>query len=214
MVNIYCNLRDIIVTHKDLTERAKSGHPQKIHLSLTNFVDKGFYDNLVDELAKKSNSEEKIQVEEIKKESILAEKEEILNKKNIKLGLGKVSKEEAVSYAGKLLFESGYVGEDYIQGMLNREKKADTYLEYNIAIPHGEIEVKESIKKTGIVVLQYPEGIDYGNGNIVKLLIGIAAKGDDHIEMLAKLSNIFDEEEEAEKLVNSNDVDYIYGKLI
>ena len=48
----------------------------------------------------------------------------------------------------------------------------------------------------------------------MKLLIGIAAKGDDHIEMLAKLSNIFDEEEEAEKLVNSNDVDYIYGKLI
>ena len=205
---------DIIVTHKDLTERAKSGHPQKIHLSLTNFVDKGFYDNLVDELAKKSSSEEKIQVEEIKTEKVLVEKEKILNKKNIKLGLGKVSKEEAVSYAGKLLFESGYVGEDYIQGMLNREKKADTYLEYNIAIPHGEIEVKESIKKTGIVVLQYPEGIDYGNGNIVKLLIGIAAKGDDHIEMLAKLSNIFDEEEEAEKLVNSNDVDYIYGKLI
>ena len=132
---------------------------------------------------------------------------------NIKLGLSSVSKEEAIKYAGQLLRNGGYVEEGYINGMLGREKLVSTYLDHNIAIPHGEADVKEKVKKTGIVVLQYPQGIDYGDGNTVKLLIGIAGKGNEHIDVIAKLAGILDDEAEAEKLVNSTDADYVYNCL-
>ena len=97
--------------------------------------------------------------------------------------------------------------------MLKRESLVSTYLDHNIAIPHGEADVKEKVKKTGIVILQYPQGIDYGNGNIVKLVIGIAGKGNEHIDLIAKLAGILDEDEEVEKLVNSTDANYIYECL-
>ena len=140
-------------------------------------------------------------------------KEEILKITNIKLGLASVSKEEAIKSAGELLKNSGYVEAEYIDGMLKRESLVSTYLDHNIAIPHGEADVKEKVKKTGIVILQYPQGIDYGNGNIVKLVIGIAGKGNEHIDLIAKLAGILDEAEEVEKLVNSTDANYIYECL-
>lgn len=108
---------------------------------------------------------------------------------------------------------AGYVEEAYIQGMLDREKLVSTYLDYGIAIPHGEAEVKEKVKKTGIVVLQYPQGIDYGDGNTVNLIIGIAGKGNEHIDIIAKLAGILDDEDEAKKLVNATDSKYIYNCL-
>ena len=43
---------DMIITHQDLTARAKSVAPDKIHLSLTNFVDGDFYDEVVNKLKK------------------------------------------------------------------------------------------------------------------------------------------------------------------
>ena len=127
--------------------------------------------------------------------------------------MASVSKEEAVRNAGELLKNSGYVEAEYIDGMLKRESLVSTYLDHNIAIPHGEAEVKEKVKKTGIVVMQYPQGIDYGDGNIVKLIIGIAGKGNEHIDIIAKLAGILDEEDEAEKLVNTTDANYIYECL-
>ena len=127
--------------------------------------------------------------------------------------MASVSKEEAIRNAGELLKNSGYVEVEYIDGMLKRESLVSTYLDHNIAIPHGEGIVKEKVKKTGIVVLQYPQGIDYGDGNIVKLLIGIAGKGNEHIDIIAKLAGILDEEQEAEKLVNATDANYIYECL-
>lgn len=127
--------------------------------------------------------------------------------------MASVSKEEAIKSAGELLRNAGYVEEAYIQGMLDREKLVSTYLDHGIAIPHGEAEVKEKVKKTGIVVLQYPQGIDYGNGNIVKLIIGIAGKGNEHIDVIAKLAGILDDDGEAEKLVNTTDSKYVYNCL-
>jgi PTS system mannitol-specific IIC component len=43
---------DMIITHQDLTARAKSVAPGKVHLSLSNFVDGDFYDEVVSKLKK------------------------------------------------------------------------------------------------------------------------------------------------------------------
>lgn len=116
----------------------------------------------------------------------------ILKYCNIRLGLDSVSKEEVIKMAGMLLYENGYVGEEYIEGMLARERDVSTFMGRGIAIPHGENAVKDSVKKSGIVVLQFPNGVDFGTG-IAHLVIGIAGKGDEHLAILANIAIALDE---------------------
>ena len=116
----------------------------------------------------------------------------ILKYCNIKLGLDSVSKEEAIKMAGTLLYESGYVEKEYIESMLIRERDVSTFMGRGIAIPHGENMAKDSVKKSGIVVLQFPNGVDFGNGTAY-LVIGIAGKDDEHLAILANIAIALDE---------------------
>lgn len=137
----------------------------------------------------------------------------ILNKKYIKMNLPSVTKEEAIKAAGSLLVKGGYVKENYIEYMLQREKECKTSIGNYVAIPHGIAKSKEEIMKSGIVVLQYPDGIDY-DGDIVKLVIGIAGKNDEHLEILGNIAEIISDEKEVEKLVQTKDLEEIYQRFI
>ena len=48
-------------------------------------------------------------------------------------------------------------------------------------------------------MLQYPEGIDYA-GETAYLIIGIAGVGDAHLDILARLSSILEDEAVLERL--------------
>lgn len=139
--------------------------------------------------------------------------EEILKKENILVNLPSESKEEAIRRAGGLLQSLGYVNSNYTNGMLARENVHTTYLDNEVAIPHGVEEVKHEVIKAGIVVLLYPNGIDYGDGNTAKLLIGIAAQNNEHIDVISKLAIIIDDEQKIADLISSNDVETVYGYL-
>ena len=133
---------------------------------------------------------------------------ELLNEKNILLNLENESKEEAIIRAGNLLFNNGYVGYEYINSMLEREKRISTYIGYGVAMPHGTEFGKEQVKRAGIVVLQYPEGINFG-GQKAYLLIAIAAKGEEHLEILSNIAQALGDVEAIENLKttkNSKDV--------
>lgn len=124
----------------------------------------------------------------------------ILNKNNILLNVASESKTEAITRVGNLLAENGYVKEQYIEGMQLREESLTTYVGNGIAIPHGMPEYMQYIEKSGIVVAQYPAGIDFGEGNQAYILIGIAGKNDEHIEILASIALVCQEEENVIKL--------------
>ena len=62
-------------------------------------------------------------------------------------------------------------------------------------------------------MLLYPNGIDYGDGNTAKLLIGIAAQNNEHIDVISKLAIIIDDEQKIADLISSNDVETVYGYL-
>ncbi|MDD7305700.1 MAG: PTS sugar transporter subunit IIA [Peptoniphilaceae bacterium] len=115
-----------------------------------------------------------------------------LEDKNIFLNLESESKEAAIRRAGEKLVEMGSVDKDYIDFMLEREKVATTYMGLGIAIPHGVNEAKKSIKKSGIVFLQYPNGVDFGDEKAY-LVIGIAGKDDEHLEILSSVAIKIDE---------------------
>ena len=133
-------------------------------------------------------------------------------KENVVVGLPSVTKEEAIKAAGELLFKSGYVDKPYIEGMLARERDISTYIGKGIAIPHGENAVKQHVKKTGIVVMQYPQGVEFADGNIAHLIVGIAGKGDDHLVIIQNLATITIDysDEDLEKAYNTKDPQVLF----
>ncbi|MFD1451166.1 MULTISPECIES: PTS sugar transporter subunit IIA [Oceanobacillus] len=138
---------------------------------------------------------------------------EILSTENIELGVQVSSKEEAVRYVGGILLNNGYVKENYIDKMLEREEIATTFMGNSLAIPHGTEDAKKEVLATGLSVVTVPDGVDFGDGNIVKLLIGIAGKGDEHLEILSQIAIICSEEENVEKLIQASSKEEIITLL-
>ena len=135
-----------------------------------------------------------------------------MDKNGIKLGLKSVSKEEAIRAAGELLVEQGCVEPAYVDAMLDREKLVTTYMGMGLAIPHGTTQAKGTVKKTGIVFTQYPDGVDFGDEK-AQLVIGIAGIGDEHLDLLSKIADTLDDEEVLEKMKTTTDVDWILKTL-
>jgi len=198
---------DIVITHRDLTDRARQHAANAKHISLTNFLDNSLYDNLVSELV--SAQEAVIKKPETAAETSSGASSLKLSNENIFLGLKPGAKEEIIKFAGEKLVSLGYVEPEYVQGMLEREKLVSTYLGESIAVPHGTIETKQYVKKTGIVFCQFPEGIQWGEeeDDLAKLVIGIAAQGDEHIQVITAITNALDDEEAIECLKTTTNPD-------
>lgn len=123
-----------------------------------------------------------------------------------------MSKEDAITAAGELLTELGYVDAAYIPAMLEREKIVTTYIGLGLAIPHGTTHDDDVIKKTGIVLLQYPDGIDFGEEK-AQLVIGIAGMGGEHMEVLAKVCTALEDPAILEKMKTTDDKEWILKQL-
>lgn len=96
--------------------------------------------------------------------------------------------------------------------MLDREKSFSVAIGSHVAIPHGTNEVKPLIKRTGVVVMTYPDGIDW-NGDKVKLAVGIAAKGEEHLEVLGRIVAIASTDADTDKLVAGADLEKLFKSL-
>ncbi|WP_044894104.1 PTS sugar transporter subunit IIA [Bacillus alveayuensis] len=127
----------------------------------------------------------------------------ILKKENIVLRAEIANKTEAIRLAGTILVEQGYVEEFYIEKMFEREALTSTYMGNFVAIPHGTEDAKKHVKQAGISIVQVPNGVDFGDGNIVKILIGIAGKDNEHLEILSKIAIVCSEEENIEKMIQA-----------
>ncbi|MBY0084876.1 PTS sugar transporter subunit IIA [Brevibacillus sp. M2.1A] len=127
----------------------------------------------------------------------------ILTAEKIMLSAKVANKEEAIRLAGQLLVRAGHVTEAYIEKMQEREQLATTYIGSGVAIPHGTNESKAEIQSTGISIIQVPEGVDFGEGNTAYLLVGIAAVGDEHLEVLSNIAILCSEEENVKRIVNA-----------
>lgn len=136
----------------------------------------------------------------------------ILQPGNIRVGLPAEPKEEAIRRAGELLVAGGYARPEYVDAMLRREKLATTCLGMGLAIPHGTSDAKERVLRSGIVILQYPDGVDF-DGEKAHLIVGIAGVGEEHLEILARLSASFEDEELLQRLMTATDPQVIYDAL-
>jgi PTS system mannitol-specific IIA component len=128
----------------------------------------------------------------------------ILDQDHVILGAKIETKEAAIRLAGQVLVDKGFVEEEYIEMMMEREALTTTYMGNFIAIPHGTDDAKSMVKQSGISVIQLPDGVDFGSGNLVKLVIGIAGKNNEHLELLSKIAIVCSDEKNVQKLINSS----------
>jgi multiphosphoryl transfer protein len=136
-----------------------------------------------------------------------------LDTSTIRLGARAASKEDAIRAVGGLLVEAGRMKPGYVQSMLAREKVANTYLGNGIAIPHGLPKDRGLILETGVAVLQLPDGVEWNPGETVRLVIGIAARSDEHIEVLTNLTRVLDDPAAIERLSRTESASEIVAVL-
>ncbi len=126
-----------------------------------------------------------------------------LNLNQVRLNAKAQNKRDAIEQVAQLLVQSGNIDPRYIDSMFAREQVANTYLCNGIAIPHGMPENREFILHTGIAVLQIPDGVAWNDEDTVYLLVGIAAKSNEHLNILRKLTRVVSDEEEAQRLAQT-----------
>ena len=206
----------IVVTHHELSGRAAHRAPQARIIPIHNFMGAPEYDALVSELLRAREGgcapAKAAPAGAPKAEAPAPQGDTLLERKNIVLGCAPVTPEQAIRACGKLMVDSGYVDEAYIQGMLDREASFSVAIGSHVAIPHGTNDVKPLIRRTGVVVMTYPEGIDW-NGDKVKLVVGIAAKGEEHLEVLGRIVAIASTDGDTDKLVASADAEKLFKTL-
>lgn len=137
----------------------------------------------------------------------------VLALNRIRLGATAVDKIDAIRQAGQLLVNSGCVTPGYIDGMLAREATMSTFLGNGVAIPHGTYDNRDDIRQTGISVLQIPAGVEWEDGEIAHLVIGIAASSDEHVGVLAALAEVIEDEDITQALVTTTDPALVLEQL-
>ena len=129
-----------------------------------------------------------------------------LSESNIHLNANAADKQQAIEMAASALVQADNVENGYLQGMLAREQQTSTFLGNGIAIPHGTLDTRSMVKKTGVQVFQFPQGIEWGEGNIAYVVIGIAARSDEHLSLLRQLTHVLSDEDTAARLAKITDV--------
>lgn len=207
---------DVVVCQEVLADRAAKSASNAQLVTIRNFLQDEAIDGLYDKLAESQGEGAAPDKEAAPEaEQVISEtkaKPTVMVKEGIRLGQKSVSKEEAIEAAGNLLYELGYVEKDYIEAMQERERTVSTYLGMGVAIPHGTGDAKNKVKKTGIVLVQYPDGVDFGDEK-AQLVFGIAGIGNEHLELLGKITQVIDSQENLDKLKTAGNVQDVLDML-
>jgi mannitol PTS system EIIA component len=136
----------------------------------------------------------------------------LLAEDSIRLASTATDRFDAVRQCGRALVEAGAADESYIDAMVQREETVSTFVGEGVAIPHGTLAGKESVQHDALVVLRFPDGVDW-EGNRVSVCVGIAAAGGGHIALLSQLAEILLDPEKAEQLRTAESADQVYALL-
>lgn len=136
----------------------------------------------------------------------------------VRLGAAPKNRDEAVRSAGELLIKADFAQPSFVESLLKREKVATTFLGQGVAIPHGMVEEKHLVKKTGLGVLQVPGGVVWGvdaegKEQRVNLVVAIAAASDEHIQVLRKLTRLMRDEARMQHLQQTDNAQEIVEAL-
>ena len=136
----------------------------------------------------------------------------VLTADTIRLHGTATTREEAIAEVGALLVSSGAVTNEYVSAMFARESSVSTYMGNLLAIPHGTNESKDDVIRSAISVVRYDDAIDWG-GNPVRFVIGIAGKGDSHLDVLGAIATVVSDRSAVAELLEAPTVEHILSRL-
>jgi mannitol PTS system EIICBA or EIICB component len=186
---------DLVVTHQDLTDRARQKTPSAVQVSVDNFMGSPRYDEIV-ELVEQSNGGGAGSVSADEPAALDAD---VLSPQSIVLGGSATTRDAAITEAGELLVAAGAVDASYVDAMHERETSVSTAMGNGLAIPHGTNEAKGLIHHTAISFVRYDSPVDW-NGKPAEFVIGIAGAGDDHLALLSRVAETFVDQEAIARL--------------
>ncbi|WP_422529020.1 fused PTS fructose transporter subunit IIA/HPr protein [Serratia fonticola] len=137
-----------------------------------------------------------------------------LSQQDIHLGAAASGKQEAIRQVAAALTSAGCVSAAYVDGMLQRELQTSTYLGNGIAIPHGTTDTRDLVLNTGVQVFQFPQGIEWGEGQTAYVVIGIAARSDEHLALLRQLTHVLSDDSVAEQLAKTTSAEELRSLLM
>lgn len=136
-----------------------------------------------------------------------------LTPNDVRLDASASNKVEAIRLVAKTLADKGLTTPDYVEGMLQREAQSATYLGSGIAIPHGTTQTRHLVQKTGVQVIHFPDGVEWSEGQKAYVIIGIAAKSDEHLDILRQLTRVLSDDTTAAKLKNVSSASLLIALL-
>ena len=206
---------DIVVCQKTLAPRARKSAPATAQIVvINNFMNDPALDALSTQLTSSAANAAAATAATNAASAAIESSHEAMDDgvmvpEGVRLGLPTVDREYAIRACGELLVELGCVDHDYVDAMVERDREVSVYLGNGIAIPHGTNEAKRYVKKTGVVALQYPDGVEF-EGGTAYVLFGIAGVGDEHLNVLAKIAGALDDEAAADALrTTTNTEDFL-----
>lgn len=217
---------DVVITHQDLTERAKPATSSAVHVSVDNFMNSPKYDEIV-ELVKSSNAPADASgvgegtgagtaAAAAAPEAVTgAAPSDILVAESVVLSGTATTRDAAIDEAGRLLLDRGAVDTGYLAAMHEREESVSTYMGSYLAIPHGTNAAKDHIMKSAVSVIRYPNGIDW-NGKEVKFVVGVAGINNEHLQILSSIAKVFTNKAQVAQLEAATTVDEVldlFGKV-
>ncbi|WP_186117888.1 phosphoenolpyruvate--protein phosphotransferase [Burkholderia gladioli] len=129
----------------------------------------------------------------------------LLTAGQVRLAARAASRHDAIDQAGALLVEAGVIEPAYVASLHGREQVSNTYLGHGVAIPHGLQEDRHLIRRTGVAVLQLPEGVEWRDGERARLVVAIAAQSDQHIVLLQRLTRLIGDPARLAELLATRD---------
>jgi mannitol/fructose-specific phosphotransferase system IIA component len=122
------------------------------------------------------------------------------------------TRDDAIAEVGEILVSTGAVTDGYVTAMFSRESSVSTYMGNLLAIPHGTNESKDEVHHSSVAVIRYDHEIDWG-GHPVRFVIGIAGKGDSHLEVLGAIALVFSDMDAVNELLTVSSADQVLKRL-
>ncbi|WP_144797308.1 PTS sugar transporter subunit IIA [Microbacterium paludicola] len=136
----------------------------------------------------------------------------VLSIGQVRIHSGSATQEQALQEATDILVAAGAVTPAYVDAMRQREETVSTFMGNGLAIPHGTNETKEAILASGLSVVRYDGGVDWA-GEQATFVIGIAGRGDEHLEILSQIAILFSDEDDVAKLNAAQTPDELFALL-
>ena len=139
--------------------------------------------------------------------------QELLTRDTVRLGVQAADRVDAIRQAGQVLVDVGAVEPAYVDAMHEREAVMSSYMGEGFALPHGTDESRVHVNRAAVAFLQFSSPVEWEEGEEALAALAVAAQSDEHVGVLATLARVLVDEDKAERLRTTHDVDEVLTLL-